>query len=58
MGHLDDSAVEHLPWAQGMDPGSQDQVPQGAPSGEPAYVAASFVCVFMSFMNKCSFFKS
>ena len=43
------SAVEHLPWAQGVTPRSQDRVPHRAPCMEPASVSASLsVCL----MNK------
>ena len=45
VGCLGGSAVEHVPWAQGMIPGSQDGVPHRAPRREPAppsaYVSAS-----------------
>ena len=52
-GRLGGSVVEHLPLAQGMIPGSWDQVPHRASCMEPAspsaYVSAS-LCV--SLMNK------
>ena len=52
-GHLGGSVVECLALAQGMIPGSWDQVPQQAPCGEPAslsaYVSAS---LSVSLMNK------
>ena len=48
MGRPGGSAVEHLPLAQGMVPGSWDRVPRWAPCEEPAspsaYVSAS-LCV-------------
>ena len=44
LGHLGGSAVEHLPSAQGMIPGSWGGVPHWAPRREPAspfaYVSA------------------
>ena len=49
---MDGSAVEHLPSAQGMIPGSWDLVPHRAPHREPspsAYVCAS---LSVSLMNK------
>ena len=53
MGHLGGSAVEHLPLAQVMIPGFQDQVLYWAPHGEAAspsaHVSASFS---VSLMNK------
>ena len=36
LGHLGDLAVECLPSAQGVIPGSQDRVPRRAPCMEPA----------------------
>ena len=36
LGHLDGSAVEHLPSAQGLIPESQDRVPHHALCMEPA----------------------
>ena len=48
-GTLGGSVVEHLPLAQGLIPGSWDQVPQRAPHREPtslsAYVSTSFSCL-------------
>ena len=53
LGHLGGSVVEHLPSAQVVVPGSQDQVPYGPPCREPAYPSA---CVSaspsVSLMNK------
>ena len=34
------SAVEHLPWAQGVTPGSRDRVPRRSPCMEPASPSA------------------
>ena len=48
-GHLGGSAVEHLPLAQGVIPGSWDRVPHRAPRGEPASPSAY---VSVSLMNK------
>ena len=52
-GHLGGSVVERLPWAQGVTPGSWDQVPRRAPCMEPpspsACVSAS---LSLSLMNK------
>ena len=50
VGHPGGSVVEPLPSAQGVTPGSRDQVPGRAPCMEPAspsaWVSASlFVCV-------------
>ena len=39
-GHLGSSAVRHLPLAQGVTPGSWDQVPQQASCREPASPSA------------------
>ena len=49
-GHLGILAVEHLPSAQGVTPGSRNRVSRGAPCMEPAspsaWVPASLcVCV-------------
>ena len=53
VGRLGGSAVEHLPSAQGMIPGSRDRVPHRAPCMEPASPSA---CVSASLsgslMNK------
>ena len=52
-GHLDGSVLEHLPSAQGMIPGSGDQIQRWAPYREPAspsaYVSGS---LSLSLMNK------
>ena len=40
LGCLGGSAVEHLPWAQGMIPGPWDQVPHWASLREPASPSA------------------
>ena len=48
-GRLGGSVVEHLPWAQVMIPGSQDQAPRWAPRREPASPSA---CVSASLMSK------
>ena len=40
MGHLGGSEVEHLPWAQGVAPGSWDRVPHQSPHREPASPSA------------------
>ena len=40
MGHLGGSVVERLPLAQGMIPGSWDQVPHRAPCTESASPSA------------------
>ena len=40
LGRLGGSAVEGLPSAQGVIPGSQDQVPRRAPCMEPAFPSA------------------
>ena len=40
-GHLGGSTVEHLPSAQGVIPGSWDQVPYWAPCTEPASLPVS-----------------
>ena len=45
LGHLGGSAVECLPLAQGMIPGSRDQVPHQAPRKKPA---SPFACVSAS----------
>ena len=50
LGHLDGSAVEHLPLAWVVIPGSWDRVSHWAPQREPAspsaYVSASLsVCL-------------
>ena len=48
LGHLGGSAVEYLPWAQGMILESQDRVPHRAPQREPASLSAyvsSSLCV-------------
>ena len=47
--HLGGSVVERLPLAQGVIPGSWDQVLHRAPRGEPASPSA---CVSVSLMNK------
>ena len=51
LGHLGGSAVERLPLAQVVIPGSRERVPHRAPHGElaslSAYVSAS-VCVCVS----------
>ena len=39
-GHSGDSAVEHLPSAQGVTPGSWDRVPH-QPASPSAYMSAS-----------------
>ncbi|KAM8951605.1 prostaglandin E2 receptor EP3 subtype isoform 1-T1 [Lycaon pictus] len=52
-GRLDGSAVERLPLAQGVTPGSQDRVPHQDPHREPASSSAcvsASLCV--SLMNK------
>ena len=53
LGHLGGSAVEHLPSAQGVTPGSWDRVPHWTPCMEPAspsaWVSAS---LSVSLMNK------
>ena len=53
LGHLGRSAVEHLPSAQGVIPGSWDRVPHRGPCREPdspsACVSASLSA---SLMNK------
>ena len=46
-GYLGGSVIEHLTLAQGVIPGSWDQVPHGAPRREPASPSAS-----VSLMNK------
>ena len=50
------SAVEHLPLAQAMIPGSRDQVPHQAsceePTSPPAYVSASLCVSLMNFFLK------
>ena len=57
LGLLGSSAVERLPSAQGMIPGSQDRVPHWAPHREPAspstYVSAS---LSVSLMDKENLF--
>ena len=54
-GCLGGSVVEHLPLAQGVIPGSRDQVPHGASYMEPAfpsaYVSAS-LSLRLSWINK------
>ena len=53
MGHQGGSAVEHLPLAQGVIPGSWDRISHLAPCGEPASPSAcvsASLCV--SLMNK------
>ena len=55
LGHLGGWAVEHLPLAQVVIPGSRDRVPHGAPCMEPAspsacVSASALLCV--SLMNK------
>ena len=50
---LGGSAVEHLPWAQGVTPGSWDRVPHRAPYREPASPTAYVsVSLSVSLMNK------
>ena len=52
-GYLGGSVLEHLPSAQGVTPGSQDQVPHRTPRREPASPSAcvsASLCV--SLMNK------
>ena len=55
MKHLDGSVIECLPLAQGLIPGSWDQVPHRAPLEEPAspssYVSAP-LCVSHEQINK------
>ena len=55
LGHLRGSAVERLPSAQGMIPGSWNRVPHGALCGKPAtpsvYVSAP-LSLSLSLMNK------
>ena len=50
-GCLGGSEVEHLPLAQGLFPGSWDQVLHRAPCREPASPSA-YVSAFLSLMNK------
>ena len=54
-GHLDGSAVKHLPSAQGVILESGDAVPHRGPCMEPAspsaYVSAS-LCVCLSWIDK------
>ena len=52
-GHLGGSVVEHLPSAQGVIPGSWDQVPNRTPQREPASPSAYIsVSPSVSLMNK------
>ena len=53
LGRLGGSAVEHLPLAQGVTPGSWDQVLHQAPYEEPASPSACvFASLSVSLMNK------
>ena len=53
LGRPEGSAVERLPWTQGVTPGSQDRIPRRAPCMEPAspsaWVSAS---LSVSLMNE------
>ena len=51
MGCLGGSAVEHLPSAQGVIPGSGDRVPNWAPHRKPASPSA-YVSACLSWTNK------
>ena len=51
-GHLSDSAVEHLPSAQGVTPESWDRVPYQALRREPASSSAVSLPLSVSLMNK------